>query len=271
MTSWKIALFFLALILFLPTSVFAQSTSPEGNDASVEGFDTTASIGIAHMVHVKNPNVQDGSILSLSPQGATPSTKPFDSQVLGVVARNAGVILSSSSDTQSVPVISDGTTYVLVSSQQGNIKKGDIITTSTIPGVGVKAIQSGYVLGNALEDYTSSDPKKTGKIAISLNLHYFNAKPSFPGALTDILKIALLPTSNAPSAIFKYVVAAVVVLGSFVLGFLTFGRTAAKGVEALGRNPSASGVIHLGIIFNVIIVVAIVLAGLTVAFLIIRL
>jgi F0F1-type ATP synthase membrane subunit c/vacuolar-type H+-ATPase subunit K len=271
MSSWKIALFFLALVLFLPMSVFAQSSSSDGSDASVEGVDSGAAIGIAHMIHVKNANVQDGSILSLSQGGAAPSTRPYDSQILGIVARNAGIILSSSNDTQSVPVISDGTTYALVSSQKGNIKKGDIITSSTIPGIGVKADESGYVLGNALEDYASSDPKKTGKIAISLNLHYFNAKPTFSGTLTDILKIALLPTNNSPSAIFKYVVAAIVVLGSFVLGFLTFGRTAAKGVEALGRNPSASAVIHLGIILNVIIVIAIVLAGLTVAFFIIRL
>jgi F0F1-type ATP synthase membrane subunit c/vacuolar-type H+-ATPase subunit K len=56
-----------------------------------------------------------------------------------------------------------------------------------------------------------------------------------------------------------------------VLGYFSFGRAAAKGVEALGRNPSASRVIHMGIIFNVAIVVAIALAGLGVAFLIIRL
>ncbi len=52
---------------------------------------------------------------------------------------------------------------------------------------------------------------------------------------------------------------------------MTFGRTAAKGVEAMGRNPSASKIISLGIIFNVGIVVVIVLAGLSVAFMILRL
>lgn len=269
MRSWKYVSIALTLIFLIQTPVFAQSPS-QGNtsDQSVEG---AAAVGIAHMVHVDTANLQDGSILSAAPGGGVPSTKPYDSQVLGVVARNAGIVLSSNDDPQSVPVISDGTAFVLVSSQQGNIKKGDLVTTSTIKGVGVKETESGYVLGNALEDYSSTDPKKVGKIAVDLNLHYFNAKPTLAGTLTDILKIALLPTSNSPSAIFKYVVAAIVVLGSFVLGFLTFGRTAAKGVEALGRNPSASAVIHLGIILNVIIVIAIVLAGLAVAFLIVRL
>jgi F0F1-type ATP synthase membrane subunit c/vacuolar-type H+-ATPase subunit K len=161
--------------------------------------------------------------------------------------------------------------YLLVSTQQGNIQKGDILTASTIPGVAVKATKSGYVLGNALEGYSNSDPKKTGKIAVDLSLHYFNSRSTFAGTLTDIFKIAVLPTKDSPSPIFKYVVAAIVVLGSLVLGFLTFGRTAAKGVEALGRNPAASAVIHLGIIINVCLVIVIIIAGLAVSFLILRL
>ena len=32
------------------------------------------------------------------------------------------------------------------------IKKGDLLTSSTIPGVAVKALESGYVIGSALED-----------------------------------------------------------------------------------------------------------------------
>ena len=109
------------------------------------------------------------------------------------------------------------------------------------------------------------------KIAADVNLHYFNSKPTFPGSLSDILKIVLLPTREGPTAIFKYIVAALVLISSIILGFMSFGRTAAKGVEALGRNPAASKIIHLGIIFNVAIVVIIILAGLTVAFLILRL
>jgi F0F1-type ATP synthase membrane subunit c/vacuolar-type H+-ATPase subunit K len=140
-----------------------------------------------------------------------------------------------------------------------------------MPGIAVKAESTGYILGSALEEYTSTSNSKVGKIAVNLSLHYFNSKSTFSGTLTDILKVALLPTKDSPAPIFKYIVAALVVLGSFLLGFLSFGRTAAKGVEALGRNPAASTVIHLGIILNVIIVISIILAGMGVAFLILRL
>lgn len=249
------------LLLISPNIASAQVPSPTGS---------AATLGVAQMVATKAKNVPDGAILSAGVQGAILSVIPYDSQVLGVVSQDAAIVLNNNV-TVGVPIISVGTVYVLVSAKSGHIKKGDLITTSTTPGVGMRAENAGYVLGTALEDQPSTNPKTIDKIAIDLNLHYFNSKPTFPGSLTDIFKFLILPTKDSPTPIFKYIVAALVVLGSFVLGFLTFGRTAAKGVEALGRNPAASAIIHLGIIFNVGIVITIVLAGLTVAFLILRL
>src|SRR5258706_9905912 len=165
-------------ILFLASFIpfaFAQSATPPSTTASPtntsggtsQGVEGAATLGVAQMVAVKDPNVKDGSILSSTDKGAVLSTTPYDSQVIGVVSRDAGIILSSG-DTNSVPVISNGSVYVLVSTQQGPIKKQDVIATSTIPGVGVSAVKSGYVLGYALEDYNNPDPKKIGKIAVNL-------------------------------------------------------------------------------------------------------
>ncbi len=263
---YRVAIVFLLLCTIIP-HVYAQTPT----DANVQEVEGAATLGVADMINVKDTNVQNGSILSSSQGGAVLSTVPYDSQVIGVVSRDAGIVLSSNDATNTLPVISSGTVYVLVSSQKGMIKKNDLVTSSTIPGIGVKATDSGYVLGYALEDYSNPNPKQTGKIAVSLNMHYFNSKTQFGGTLTDIFKIALLPTKDSPAPIFKYIVAALVVFGSLILGFLSFGRTAAKGVEALGRNPAASRIIQLGIIFNVIIVIVIIAAGLAVSFLILRL
>lgn len=260
-----LSIFFLFVFANFPIVSYAQTPT---SGAVAEG---AATLGVAHMVEMKDKNVKDGLLVSTSEKGAILTNIPYDSQIAGVVSRDAAIILSSTGSTTGVPVISTGTVYVYVSSREGNIIKGDLLTSSTIPGVATKANDAGYVLGTALEPYSNKDPKATEKIAVNLDLHYFNAKPSFPGTLSDLLKFVLLPTKVGPSPIYKYVVAALVVLGSMVLGFMTFGRAAAKGVEALGRNPSASRIIHLGIIFNVVIVAAIALAGLVVAFLILRL
>lgn len=251
---------FFILLLFVLSIRFALAQSA----------DNGTGIGVAQIIQTAQKDVQDGVILAPGPKGAILSKTAYDPQAIGVVSRNAAITLDTIGE-EGVPVISTGTVYMQVSTINGPIKKGDLLATSTIPGVGAKATQSGYVMGSALEDDSNPDPKKIDIIAVDLNLHYYNSKPTFVGTLTDILKIALLPTQNGPAPIFKYIVAATVVLGSFVLGFISFARTAAKGVEALGRNPSASATIHLGIIFNVGIVIAIILAGLTVAFFILRL
>jgi F0F1-type ATP synthase membrane subunit c/vacuolar-type H+-ATPase subunit K len=262
--------FYILLILFLIVfSALATGVSAQAADSSSGMGEAT--LGVAKMVEVKEKDVKDGSIITSSEAGSQLSNFGYDAHVIGVVSRDAAVLLGDQNGNLGIPVISTGQVYLLVSTKEENIKKGDLITTSVIPGVGVKAKGSGYVLGTALEDYVNPDPKKIDKIVVDLDLHYFNSKPAFPGSLTDIFKIALLPTKEGPTSLFKYIVAAIVVLGSFVLGFMTFGRTAAKGVEALGRNPAAKSIIYLGIVFNVTIVVAIVLTGLIVAFLILRL
>ncbi len=259
-----VVLFLLLFFLPLP-SLYAQSPTPR------QEVDGAATLGVAHMVEVAKKDVPDGSILSSGSKGAVQTVIPYDSQTLGVVSRDAAIIFSTKNDANQVPVISTGAVYVLVSSRDGNIKKGDLLTSSTIPGVAVKATKEGFVLGSAMEDYSNTDKKKIDKIAVNLDLHYFNSKPTFPGTLSDVFKLVLLPTKEGPNPVFKYIMAGLVVLGSMILAFLSFGRAAAKGVEALGRNPAASRIIHLGIIFNVTIVVAIAAAGLVVAFLILRL
>jgi hypothetical protein len=213
--------------------------------------------------------VKDGAVISNSDKGAILTITAYDPQVMGVVSRDAAILIETSPN--GVPIISNGKVYILVSSKNGLVKKGDLITSSTIPGVAVRADKDGYVIGTALEDAVNKNPDQIEKIAADLDLHYFNSKPIFPGTLSDILKIAFLPTRDSPSPIFKYIVAGLVLLASIILGFMSFGRTAAKGVEALGRNPSASKIIHLGIIFNISIVIVIIGAGLIVAFLILRL
>lgn len=257
-------IFPILIILSLQLFFFASISHAQTKDGA-------GTLGVAQLVGVQGKDIKDGSIISSSPKGNTLSNIPYDSQIIGVVSRDAAIIINASNLQNGVPVISSGTVYILVSTKNGPIKKGDMLTTSTIPGVAVKAIKDGYVLGTALDAYDNPNASRIGEIAADLNLHYFNTKPNFVGTLSDIFKIALLPTKNSPTPIFKYIVAAMVVLGSFVLAFLSFGRTAAKGVEALGRNPAASKIIHLGIIFNVAIVGMIVMAGLVVAFLILRL
>src|SRR5215469_14527965 len=114
----------LLLFFIIPSSVFLQTANAQSassnNSESVEG---AATLGIATLVPTTVKNVKDGSVLSNSPNGAILANTPYDPQVLGIVSRDAAIAISTNNTTNTVPVISNGTVYVLVSSQQGNIKK----------------------------------------------------------------------------------------------------------------------------------------------------
>lgn len=229
------------------------------------------SLGIANYLPVQG-KVDNGDIVSFTNKGYFKSKTPYDPLVIGVVSKNPAVSLSIQGEDaeKTIPVISSGNVEVKVSSENGDIKEGDLITTSSIEGVGMRATKTGYVIGTALDSYSSKNTKTTGKINITLNLHYSYSTSSNLNTLSDILNLSLLATYESPSAIFRYVLAGVVVLLSFILGIFSFGRVASTGVEALGRNPLAGKMIQLGIVFNVLITVAIIGAGMFIAYIIVR-
>lgn len=235
---------------------------------------TDVSLGIANYIPVQGKDIQNGHIITFRQGGYFKTTIPYDPLVMGVVALNPAVSLNIVPDSNSettYPVVSAGNVSVLVSAINGNIKKGDLIASSKIAGVGMKANKTGYVLGTALGDYSSSDSNKVGLLPVSLNLHYSYSGAPVKGALSDIFNLSLLATYEQPSVIFKYIVAAAVIILSVILGFFSFGRAASIGIEAIGRNPLASKIIQFGIVINTIITVAIIAGGILVAIFILRL
>lgn len=246
-------LLLLILILSNLRSVFAQAS------------ETSNSIAIS--VEISDKNVKDGDIITATSQGYKLSTYAYDPSVYGVVVTNPAVSIRDTTG-KSTPVVQTGKTLVRVSTANGAIKKNDFITSSLIPGVGVKAETNGFVLGFALEDYKNSNPNAIGKIAVSISPHY-NA--TFISVRTNILQnikaVAGAPLLS-PLTTLRYLLAALVTIISFVLGFVYFGRIARTGIEALGRNPLAARMIQLGIVLNVILTAGIIMMGVGIAYLI---
>jgi hypothetical protein len=85
------------------------------------------------------------------------------------------------------------------------------------------------------------------------------------------LNLTAVATTEEPTVVFKYFLAGMILLLSFVIGFFSFGRIANTGIEALGRNPLAAKIIQLGIMLNVLITVAIIGSGLVMAYFVLRL
>lgn len=251
-TDNRIVVFFLSLLIFLllPLPAFAQDTSS----------------GIATYVKISDKNVQDGDIIKFTKDGYKRADTPYDTSIFGVVVKNPAMSLESGKIPNALPVVTNGKVYVRVSTKNGPIKSGDLITTSTTPGVGQKATENGYVVGTALEDY--KDTGKIGRIVMQLNITFNGVTGSTTTNLLSTFRLALSSPYLTPLNALRYVFATGIVLVALFMSVTYFGRMATTGVEALGRNPLAGKSITVGIVINVSLGIGIIGLAIAVAYLI---
>jgi hypothetical protein len=233
-------------------------------------YAAVSSIGIANYVPVLSKNVQDGDIVSVGGNGYSLSTIPYDTNIFGVVTAHPSIMIKTSAQ-KGYPVINIGTAYVRVSGFNGSIQKGDMITTSNTPGIGMKADTAGYVVGQALENASFSNKNEEKEITISLNIHYLQVGSTSTSTISDLFNISKAAADQQPLRVFQYLMAALIITLSFAFGFLIFIRFINTGITALGRNPLASRAIQFSILMNVALVVIILISGVALAYFMLRL
>ncbi len=109
---------------------------------------------------------------------------------------------------------------------------------------------------------------KIGKISLAIDIKPAIIATSSRNNLIESLRQALLAPTLTPLASLRYLLAILIAVSAFVLGFVYFGRVARQGVESLGRNPLASRTIQLNVIINLILTVVIMAGGLILAYVI---
>ncbi len=115
-----------------------------------------------------------GSLVCIRESGNTYACDQSDGKILGVASEHPTVIAGENRGSGSVPVGLTGLVKTRVSSKNGEIKPGDMITLSDISGVGVKADKAGIIVGRALEGYFSDDPNALGSILVSIHVSWFD-------------------------------------------------------------------------------------------------
>ncbi|MDQ1856673.1 collagen-like protein [Chryseobacterium sp. WLY505] len=146
---------------------FNGGTQNSGADVA-EAFDVQGSIS----------QYEPGDILVISTSAdrtVEKSSTPYSSLVAGVYATKPGVLLTEEhidtdiSDKAPMGVI--GVIPTKVCLENGKIKRGDLLVTSSTAGVAMKAdinkVKIGQVIGKALQDY---DQKEIGKIQVLVNI-----------------------------------------------------------------------------------------------------
>lgn len=220
----------------LPIASTLEESSPKG--------------GVGFTVDVENADAEDGDIVSFYNGSYRLAEVGSDANMLGVVTMNPAITVGNTSQ-EGVPVVSSGHSYVRVSTVNGPIKAGDLITSSPIPGIGGKSEGFGQVLGVALADFTEANVEAIGRIPVAINIR----------AHTPFTEL-----TSKPFDFLRYLLAFIIAAGSVILGFVYFGKVARTGVEALGRNPLAGRLIEFGVFLNLFLTLGIIAIGIIIAY-----
>src|SRR3989344_5128744 len=217
----------------------------------------------ASVYEISDADSIEGDILVATEVGLARAQKSFDNKMFGVL-QNQPILVYRNSNAKGKPVVRSGVAAVNVTALNGPIKYGDYITSSPIVGKGQKASESGYVLGVAVGSFDGSGSETidgpngkvaVGKIAVAMRIEYAElTNPRFAGRLFSFVGSSFLENIQDPKRlgeIIRYIAAGLVLLLSFTFGFLTFSRSIAKSVEALGRNPLAKSTIQVSMAINI--------------------
>jgi hypothetical protein len=163
-----------------------------------------------------NDTLEPGDLVSLDLTNDTPSlvkksSQSYDRSILGVVSTNPGIALTQ--DNVFIGPISDtyqsnkdhalialaGRVPLKVTNENGTIKKGDYLTSSSTPGIAMKATKNGRVVGIALE---SGEGKS--QILVLINPHWAGGELDINGQLADFSSSSYNSNGllKTPSALF---------------------------------------------------------------------
>ena len=115
----------------------------------------------AENYYTTDDSIVPGDIVSIDsslPAGAQKSHGAYDKNVIGIVSTAPYKIADDkigASQGRAIPVALSGRVPVKVTTENGPIKVGDLLTTSaTVPGAAMKATRAGQIVGQAMTTYS---------------------------------------------------------------------------------------------------------------------
>lgn len=146
------------------------------------GTVNTFSADLAEYYTAGDQTIEEGEVVIIDEIDATSSgilyktTIPYDRRVVGVISTDPGLILGSPDIdpvkmSQQRKLALTGRVPVKVTTQNGDIKVGDYLTSSQHPGIAMKATKAGPVIGQALNDYSGDT---VGLVNVLVKASYYN-------------------------------------------------------------------------------------------------
>jgi hypothetical protein len=202
-------------------------------------------------------------------------------KLVGVVGENQLVELSGGQ--QETQIVTDGTTWTLVSDINGAIKNGDKVTASPISGVGMKAVESTQSVGIAQASFASaknvterqitdqngvSRTVRIGLLPVQVNVAYFQKKDEEKSFLPQFLQRFINAIAGQPvSPVRAFIAIALFIAGIGGVAAILYSSVRSS-IISIGRNPLAANAVHTGLLEVAGIVTSILLVMLVAVYLV---
>lgn len=262
----RVAAFSRAFFLVVISAALGTISAPSLAHAFV------GSTGIAKTDLVSGGTPVSGDIVVFNPntRNYRLARKVADPSLYGVVVASPLLVLEDSK-SGGVPIVTSGEAYVNVTALSGPIHVGDYVTSSSIPGVGGLASSTdAYIVGTALEPFSGASttsafqaiPGSTpeGSILVLLSIGPRPAAPNLSASQTP-LPVSSRTASSMVLQVIRYVLAALITVGSIYAAFRNFGSNITSSIVSVGRNPLAKTSIQFMMLLNAALIVLVSVAG----------
>jgi len=227
-------------------------------------------------------DVSNGDLVSYDAETGTchPSKLPADEMMYGVVVFDPVMYLDDPNiDAEGTPVVRYGEVVVNVTTINGAIQAGDLITTSFVAGKGqrIDRDEGAYVIGFALENMTTTPGEtfevdgitvQVGTVPVALRIGPYVTKQGAEFVATSTVNGILASQGIDPDEgvdyfrMFRFVLGAMVAVGSVLLATRRFGDAFSQSVISVGRNPLAQSRIRSMLLWNTLLIIIISCIGL---------
>jgi hypothetical protein len=205
----------------------------------------------------------DGSVVSLdkqNPQKLQLASLDNDDYLVGIVQQPMDTLLhvDSSSSEESNSVARTGQARAFVSNQNGEVRKGDLLSASYVPGVAMKSLGSVQQrhIGIALEDFSTigaqayEEPEKVNREkGILVNKVLIQLYETESGGTTTEKQLSELEKfasriSGKEVPLVRVFASFVLFLSALIIGGSILVTSIRASLLSIGRNPLASNSIY---------------------------
>lgn len=234
----------IGMLMFVLT---LSSLSAQGASSIGQGFQTSET------------NIVEGALVSLKTDSVNAvelSSTDRVNQLVGVVGDKPLIELSNGGST--VQVVRTGITNALVSDINGEVTTGDKVTASPIEGVGMKATESGIIVGTAQADLkdaatgertiTSKDGQQQtvhiGVIPVQVDTIFFAGTQEESSFLPSALQEVANSVAGRNVSPIRVIVAALLLVLLFGSVIALLYSAVKSSIISIGRNPLSENAVH---------------------------